>query len=369
MADLTDERLQDYLDGRLSDRERAEVEAVLGDHPELARRVAEWREIGAAMRSGDDELPLGFYTRARGRFEQTTRPRSRFGFRILSWEVAGLAAAVLLAGVVFLPEMMRDPDLGRAPAAVAETRSDSAHRDRPSAGDPRALLERKKEALDVVAPDEERPVPETAFADAPAPPEEAQNKAVETDEAIREPAKQELRSELEPEPVVAGRDSAAAPPETGKRSRVQTAAPAPVDVDADVAEQEPEQEGIGRFGELERLAQKAAPSQPRATTDDAELPRAVELPATALPPEGLTVLDTRSDWEAWLAGPAGPALSELGAPDPAKRLVIVGRATGLDCSGARVARLENRYSLRLNAGSSSGCALLLPRDGLSIDLE
>jgi hypothetical protein len=95
----------------------------------------------------------------------------------------------------------------------------------------------------------------------------------------------------------------------------------------------------------------------------------VELPATAAPPEGLTVLDTRPDWDAWLAGPAGPVLSELGSPDPAKRLVVIGRAAGLDCSRLRLARLENRYSLLLTVGSSVGCALLLPRDGLPISLE
>ena len=135
MANVTDERLQDYLDGRLSDLDRAEVEAALADDPELARRIAVWRKIGAGLRSGDDELPPDFYQRARARFEETTRRRSRFGFRILSWEVAGLAAAVMLAGVVFIPEMMRDSDLGRTAAVPADPRSDGASADRPSADD------------------------------------------------------------------------------------------------------------------------------------------------------------------------------------------------------------------------------------------
>jgi len=364
MAKVTDGRLQDYLDGRLSDRERAEVEAALGDDPELARRVAAWGEIGSALRSGDDELPPGFYARARERFEQT-RPRSRFGFRILSWEVAGLAAAVLLAGVVFIPEMMRDPELGRAPAAPAEPRSDTARADSPSTGEPSVRLESKTVARDVVAPDDASPVPETTLLDEVASIEEAENMAKEEiRETVREPAKQKLRAELGPEPAAAGRVSAVAPPE---RSRGQAAAPAPAEIDADVVE--PEQEGIGRFEDSERLAQKTAPSRPKSDAADEELPRVVALPASAAPPEGLTVLDTRPEWETWLAGAAGPALSVLGSPDPAKRLVVVGQATGLDCSALRPARLEHRYSLRLTAGSSVGCALLLPRDGLPVTLE
>ena len=340
----------------------AEVEAALGDDPELARRIGVWREIGGALRSGDEELPPGFYARARAGFEQTTRPRSRFGFRILSWEVAGLAAAALLAGVVFIPEMMRDPDLGRAPAAPAESRSDAGAADRPSAGEPSARLEAEKDARDVVAPDDAAPVPETVLADEVAPLEEAEGKSMEMRETIREPVRQELRAESEPEPAVTGRASAAAPPETGRRSRVPAATPAPPEVDADVAE--PEQEGAA-----ERFAKKTAPSRAQAAAGDAKLPRVVELPATAAPPEGLTVLDTRPDWDAWLAGPAGAALSELGRPDPARRLVVVGRAAGLDCSGLRVAHLENGYTLRLAAGSAAGCALLLPRDGLPVSLE
>jgi hypothetical protein len=326
-----------------------------------------WREIGGALRSDDDELSPGFYARARERFEQTRRPRSRFGFRILSWEVAGLAAAVLLAGVVFIPELMRDPDLGRAPAVPAETRSDAAEADRPSAGEPPLRQKGKKDARDVVAPDDATPAPPVTFADEVTSLEEAEDKAMEMRETIREPVKQELRAELEPKPAAAGRALAVAAPEASKRSRGQAAAQAPAEVDADVVE--PEQEAIGQLGESERFAQTKAPTRTHAAAADANLSHVVELPATAAPPEGLTVLDTRPDWDAWLAGPAGPVLSELGSPDPAKRLVVIGRAAGLDCSRLRLARLENRYSLLLTVGSSVGCALLLPRDGLPISLE
>ena len=70
MRDPTDEKLQDYLDGRLTEQERAELDARMRADPELARRVASWREIGRALREDDAELGPGFYVRARERFEQ-----------------------------------------------------------------------------------------------------------------------------------------------------------------------------------------------------------------------------------------------------------------------------------------------------------
>jgi hypothetical protein len=51
------------------------------------------------------------------------------------------------------------------------------------------------------------------------------------------------------------------------------------------------------------------------------------------------------------------------------RLVVVGQTAGLDCVGLRVDHLDNRYTIRLSAGNATGCALLLPRDGLPVTLE
>ena len=106
--DAQDRWLQDYLDGRLPESERVTAEARIRGDAALARRVREWRAIRESLRGEPVELPPGFYDRARVRFESSLRSRGRFPFsRILSWEAAGLAAAVALALVLFVPDALR----------------------------------------------------------------------------------------------------------------------------------------------------------------------------------------------------------------------------------------------------------------------
>jgi hypothetical protein len=97
--------LQDYLDDRLDDKARAELEALLACDAELAGRVESGREIGRALRDEEPELPPGFYTRARARFEESRRRAVRMP-RLLSWEAAGLATAAVLACVLFIPFLL-----------------------------------------------------------------------------------------------------------------------------------------------------------------------------------------------------------------------------------------------------------------------
>ena len=93
----TEELLQDYLDGRLSQEERREFEALLERDADLAGQVEACREFGRALRHDLPELPPGFYTRARARFEESQAPKKPRFFRLLSWEMAGLAAAAALS--------------------------------------------------------------------------------------------------------------------------------------------------------------------------------------------------------------------------------------------------------------------------------
>jgi hypothetical protein len=102
---MTEETLQDFLDGRLTGERRVEFEAQLESDAELAERVEAYRELGRALREEEPALSPGFYTRTRARFEQARRGRLRMP-RLLSWEVAGLAAAVTLAGVLFIPGLI-----------------------------------------------------------------------------------------------------------------------------------------------------------------------------------------------------------------------------------------------------------------------
>ncbi len=87
---------------------------------------------------------------------------------------------------------------------------------------------------------------------------------------------------------------------------------------------------------------------------------AVPLPAAQVP-DGIRVIDDRSTWDVWLAGPAGPALSRLGGYEPGRRLVLVGRPGGIDCSTLTVSRLQNEYRVAFNdsGGPAGGCAFVL----------
>jgi anti-sigma factor RsiW len=94
-----EKRLQEYLDGRLSESERSAFELRLKADAQLQRKARAALELRKNLREDAAELPPGFYARARERFEQTGPGRGRRWFRLLSWESAGLAAAVALAAV------------------------------------------------------------------------------------------------------------------------------------------------------------------------------------------------------------------------------------------------------------------------------
>jgi len=143
VSDLPDDgRLQDYLDGRLSPDERTAFEERLRDDPELTRAVHAARRVGEALREEDAALSPGFYARARRRFEEETAP-SPGPLRFLSWESAGLAAAAVLASVLFAPYFLRDgaPEPGLPRSSVTTPLDDTA-----------ARAEKKKSAVAPSAP-------------------------------------------------------------------------------------------------------------------------------------------------------------------------------------------------------------------------
>ena len=100
--DAVELQIQDYLDDRMSGRERGRFEERLAADGELARRVRDYRAASEALREDSPDLQPGFYTRLRSRFEAQHAPARRW-FRPLSWETAGLVTAVVLAGVLFAP--------------------------------------------------------------------------------------------------------------------------------------------------------------------------------------------------------------------------------------------------------------------------
>jgi negative regulator of sigma E activity len=383
--DVSDERLQDYLDGRLSGDERAEIEALLEQDAELARRVEAWRTIGRALRGEPGELPPGFYARARERFEQSVRARPPWGFRLLSWEAAGLAAAVVLAAVLFVPEVLRNPDLPSVPSRAVEQLEDESRADRPAPTEAEARPKRRAQEIlgKVAAPDDAARIADDRKG--PAQPPASEKEDLAQLEGRRD------RDADEPEPDWAPVPPQAAAPEIGWESaeaeRQAAAAPPPpspgrgepaAGAEVDLAE-EPHAEPV-REKKGERAAKAAVTTEASSRVDRPEtfgvvaaqaidVP-VVELPAEAAVEEGVRIVDRPADWEARLAGPAGPALSGLGGYDARRRLVLVGRADGVDCSSLTVRRDERGYRVRLaRSGASAGCALLLPRDGLPVALE
>jgi len=336
---VTDERLQDYLDGRLDDDERAEVEARLGEDPELARRVEAWREAGRALRDDPAELSPGFYARARDRFEQTAGgPR---GFRLLSWETAGLAAAVVLVAALFGPELMRGRDTGHPslapavaelelppPAAASPEVPMEAETPAPSAG---RVGEKKMRAdLEEAAPDEDRPA-HGDFAPAPEP---------------------------------------AAAQQAAPQRRAKSAPPAPREArEESFAKAEPlDSQGLADAMDHDaaRAPEMAGAAESRAKGRGGAAPIVVPLAADPRLPHGLRVVEDAVERADWLAGP----LARLSAEARDGRLVLVGDDGGADCGSLTVRRVGESYRVRLaRPGAAAGCGLVLPRDGLAVALE
>ena len=130
---------------------------------------------------------------------------------------------------------------------------------------------------------------------------------------------------------------------------------APADASRDEAESVAE--GVSRF---------------RASAALGPTVNAVPLPKRVQVPYGIQVIDDRPTWDAWLAGPAGPALSRLGSYEPGRRLVLVGRPGGIDCSTVTVSRLHDEYRVAFNhdGGPTGGCAFVLSgADGTAVVLE
>lgn len=132
-----DERtLHEYLDGRLDEEGRRELEARMASDPEIASRIAFHRSVRVELEKAPSELPPGFSLRARRRFEQAqAAPRSR-GVPVFFLKAAGLAVATVLVVVLLvgrkppgspaLPskEQLQDKDERKeAPAEPAPTRA------------------------------------------------------------------------------------------------------------------------------------------------------------------------------------------------------------------------------------------------------
>jgi len=345
-----EQRLQDYLDGRLTPEERAAFEELLRAEPELAAAARTARRVGKALREEASELSPDFYARARRRFEESTGEQ-RAGFRMLSWETAGLAAAAVLAFALFVPHFMREGTPVDSPeSALADgigageaVDSDVATLDEAVTG--------RRDALDKETAEGQFGIEE------PKPKREKKQKS--DDAAASNVALAE--EEFAPVPPPAPRDAVEVAPAAEPEPRMeQSAAKAPATV-----------QGRGM------MKGSDAPLRSAAKMGAAAAATAVTLPLDVVEPGTFQTLERREAWDALLRSEAGSDLAALGSPDPAKRLVLLGDRGDLgDCADLGVFSTADGWEVRYRPvehtgrerTASGGCALTVPRDGRPVRL-
>ncbi len=320
-ASSIEREVQDYLDGRLTPHERSAFEERMRSDVRLSRRVQAAKEIGTLLREDPGELSPEFYARARRRFEESAAPRQR-GFRLRSWEAAGLATAAVLLLALFLPRFVREgaPKPSRPPTTATAPSHD---------------LTDDAPAAEPVHPPAPRPAPPPALKERPQPPD---------------PAAAEERYAPVPPP---------APPAAGgereNELRPRADAPAPLAMP---------------MRELEQSSAESLRTAPRLRT--ALAPTIVALPPGGIAPGVVRIVEEPQAWEALLHGEAGPALAALGPADAERRLVLIGEQRDLDdCSALVLVETAEAWELRyrsaekdaLARAASGGCAVVLPRDG------
>jgi hypothetical protein len=369
VSESNDRLLQDYLDGRLPPGDRAEFERRLEREPDLARRVRELRELGDALRGGTEELSPEFYARARERFE-AGRPRR--WFRPLSLETAGLAAAVVLAVAVFVPPILEREDLG----VPRPTKSVSA------AGPEAAAQPEPAETLSDTGPD--RDVGEDDKNVAPMSREVGKDEGTEVGRSVADETSDRLakkkRRAPEEEPVPA------APVAVGelKEDSAKPKDSATSDLSAGVADRrsEAEQERTDaprQAGAYDKLAQ-AAPAEAIEESDSYFNYRANAYPVAPVGGAAVGAGELRvlsgEDAQAVLSS-LGDGFANVETEEARdKRLVLIGRRDHpFGCRMITVRVYEDHYGLVLTAPTdvadpgSLGCAVLLPDDGLPVEVE
>lgn len=341
--DALELQIQDYLDDRMSDEDRCAFEERLAADAGLGTRVRDLRAISEALRKDAPDLPPGFHTRLRARFEAQHAP-TRQWFRLLSWESAGLVAAVAIATVLFVPVLLeRQPGRPETQILVAPAEKES----------------RQKETRETV---EEGQIEDTDFAPSP--------------ESI-------------PEPVVesgARRDEAAksrpAPPPSAKLKKVEAPATleqAPSESDRAKRSRSEPKGAVGASADSESTAAGG-----RATVEDTkdELraqnegfdDRSVAAGGVALTAgivQAGEIVEIRSEkqWDRLLLDVELARGDALGSYDPVARLVLVGaREAPTDCELSVVVAVNEVYEIRLAAATvaaterDNGCAFRLPAD-------
>lgn len=395
------ERLQDYLDDRMSDAERSAFEARLAGDAELASRV-EWHRSVAGHLRESEELSPGFYTRARARFEESSRGAKGPRLPWLRWEVAGLAGAALLAAAIFLPGILREKpalqpgaaDQVEAPAVDRRVREEAATpplaepvksglADAPGRLEPESgILESGEGTEEAEAPaepsDEDDAFRQTGAKQASAKEtEEGQSAAAaagavgevkgtaeverndEPDAETPPPVRKSVVAQTEPVPIPVREEAGL------RENDVKGPAPPPAARYKKQAQDREEARGT----DLQKLSAAANFSYTRSAAVAA---LAVELPAGLLETNEKRVIDDAAGWNDLVRGRLASSADAIGEFRDDLRLVLIGAdASGTSCADLRVQDLTGGNSVWLlvpRGGDSAGCAVRLPDDGREIQV-
>jgi len=330
---VTEEMLQDYLDDRLTAEQRTEFETLLESDAELAGRVEACREQGRALREDAPELSPGFYTRARARFEESHPARKRGLYRLLSWEMAGLAATAALAGILFVPGLMQWNGKGEPFEEAQPAIEEEIQAAKPDVAEPSLDL------ADDLAPTEQAEDGRGASAD-----EELKQEVLEKEAPPRNEAPRA-------QPTYAAAPAEAAPPPAARREKKGARAV--------------------RLQESEKRLEAMMDAEASAAYS---LPDRVLLPLDAVAPGEIIIIATEEQWLNFIEGPARSTELASTAYDPAFRWVLISaRPVGFDCAAIEVETGPDVHRINLwpaqipNWAAEYACALKLPNDGRTIE--
>ena len=327
-----DERLHDYLDGRLGDQERSEFEARMARDPDLAGRVGFYREMRRALRRGPSDLPPGFLARARARFEALHAPRPLWR-RYVSWEAAGLVTAGVVVLALLLP-------LGRRGPVVPEPQTSA-----------------EKESL--VPAREEEPAEKRR--------EEAPPEAPKTDAVPPRLGEAAPKDSQEPAGGLASR----APRE---REDVEGAPGSPPEHD-----RQPLASAAARSAApLPRPAAAVESGAYRAEEAPSSEPRCQELPEEVGLASGLVAVITSEGQALWRELWMSPARNSLERLEPdfrSERVVLIGpRPAPFGCVGIRVVSRPGSTGIHLpqeggRDAPRGGCAVVIPAGSSRVEID
>lgn len=338
-----DQRLQDYLDDRMTLEERTAFEGTLRNDPDLAERVRAALQLREIVAETPVDLPPGFHARTRARFEKSRGTRSPIR-SIISWEAAGLAAATILLAAVLVPYIMQDGFLAPAPDMAEDVLEDHG-RSEAGPSDEAAPADRD-ETTAAVAGDKGG---ETA----PTLEKRMKKSRGGTVGGVAAEKSTDFHSEYE------------ARAENGKMRAA--AAPAPSEIQADRRFYEEKDEG--KAPPVAMAARKEESLDfPGEAVPGPTLPATayVRLPDFSLGENSITTIKNDSDWREMMTQP-GLDLAERLEPDfEYDRVILLGkRENPFRCETTRFSIDSGVTLIILGNGTREteygGCALLLPK--------